>query len=109
MKNLDKYLNIFLSLGFTILAPLWFLLFIKYEHIYNGIEYFYKSPPKIVEILESLNIFPIIILLAGGIYFSWKNFKSKESYLTGNIILLIDILMALYLFFGILWLSGMSG
>ncbi len=102
---MDKYKNVFLSLGFFVVAPLWIFLWLSL-----GRELIMNPPQSHVvsTILYDLYIWPYFIFFVIAIFFGYKNLKADKSILVGNIITLLEIIALLlsvaYYFWATAWM-----
>lgn len=87
---MHPYRNVLLSLGFFILAPVWLLLLSFITHL------FIIMPPQAPSAFWNASFtWPYILFLGIGTFFGWKNLKSEHSYMIGNIITILGIILSL--------------
>ena len=84
--SMKKQKNVLLSLTSFILAPVWIWIVSVFSQ--NSIPL-----PVILRNYFSVSALPYFVLILIGIFFGWKNLKSNESPLIGNIITLLGIIM----------------
>ncbi len=84
---MKKYKNISLSLTSYVLAIVWYLLGLSL----GSILHIQTSTNATANILNGLVVYPSLLLVLIGMFFSLKSIKTKEAGLLGNFLLFLGL------------------